>query len=151
MSGVETPAEGSGRFGAGGTECGESSKREGHQKGCRMGFRAKTASSPMRVMYSLWLPLARGLVVGMWMKLTHSFYAPLGNTQALFSAARKAHPLLSGLGSVEAGTCSLSCREQDGSVCLIRSGPSPRLSTTTRAHPRIRQRKDASCLPACWH
>lgn len=54
-------------------------------------------------------------------------------------------------GSVEAGTCSLSCREQDGSVCLIRSGPSPRLSTTTRAHPRIRQRKDASCLPACWH
>lgn len=49
------------------------------------------------------------------------------------------HPLSGGLSCVEVGPTLLSFREQDCSVRLLWSGPSPRLSMATQACSRTRQ------------
>lgn len=145
VSGVGTPAEGSGNLGAGRTD-GESSKRD-----IKRGFReASEQTLPPLLCWlatcSLRLTLERA-GGGHWGEAESFLPRTFGEHSAPAPSCSESTP--SAQWPQLCGGRDLLCELQRAG--LIRPGPSPRLSAAARAHPRTRQRKDTSCLPACWH
>lgn len=88
-----------------------------------------------------------GLLVGTWVKLTRPSRVPSG------------HPALSCVAVMSSaqwprfgGADLLLAPRSPGLQCLPDPAwPEPRAEHGCTAHPRTRQRKDTSCVPACWH